>query len=131
MQTPLQPLTENLGSCVYQTFEQDKTKYEHYQKAITAAISDLVECGFEEIVLIVLGAGRGPLVTASIQAGKLIKTQGNNFSLSIYAVEKNPNALLTLEYCNEEWYCFNSQPISYKFYWNMKVISYPNSKKIF
>lgn len=42
-------------------------------------------------VLMVVGAGRGPLVRASIaaaqQAGRKVK--------KIYAVEKNPNAVIT------------------------------------
>lgn len=39
----------------------------------------------------VVGAGRGPLVQASLKAGK---TAGR--SLKVYAVEKNPNAVITL-----------------------------------
>lgn len=38
----------------------------------------------------VVGAGRGPLVTASINAAKIANQQ-----VKIYAVEKNPNAVLT------------------------------------
>lgn len=117
----MQPLTENLCSSVYQTFEQDKTKYEHYQEAIAAAIDDLVESGHDEIVLIILGAGRGPLVTASIQAGKLIKRKGKNFALNIFAVEKNPNSLLSLEYCNEEWYLKIFQNILINYRWDSSV----------
>lgn len=39
----------------------------------------------------VVGAGRGPLVKASLNAGK---TAGR--ALKVYAVEKNPNAVITL-----------------------------------
>ena len=38
----------------------------------------------------VLGAGRGPLVTASIKAAS-----ESGRKIKIYAVEKNPNAIVT------------------------------------
>jgi len=41
-------------------------------------------------VLMVLGAGRGPLVTASLNAAQKAETR-----VFIYAVEKNPNAVVT------------------------------------
>lgn len=41
-------------------------------------------------VLMVLGAGRGPLVNASLRAAKQADRK-----LRIYAVEKNPNAVVT------------------------------------
>jgi hypothetical protein len=53
-----------------------------------------------------MGAGRGPLVTASINAGKNLKKSGKldtDFNLVIVAVEKNENAIISLEYCNEQW----------------------------
>ena len=40
--------------------------------------------------LMVLGAGRGPLVTASLQAADKAERQ-----IKVYAVEKNPNAIVT------------------------------------
>ncbi|KAG8140980.1 hypothetical protein E2320_003594 [Naja naja] len=47
----------------------------------------------------VLGAGRGPLVNASLQAALQAKRR-----IKIYAVEKNPNAVVTLEsWQYEEW----------------------------
>ena len=39
------------------------------------------------MILMVLGAGRGPLVRASIKAAELSGRQ-----IKVYAVEKNPNA---------------------------------------
>jgi len=42
--------------------------------------------------LMVWGAGRGPLVRASLQAAKRA-----NFHIKLYAVEKNPNAVVTLK----------------------------------
>jgi protein arginine N-methyltransferase 5 len=38
----------------------------------------------------VVGAGRGPLVTASLNAAQLADQE-----IKIYAVEKNPNAVIT------------------------------------
>lgn len=38
----------------------------------------------------VLGAGRGPLVTASLRAAVMA-----NRKIKVYAVEKNPNAVVT------------------------------------
>lgn len=50
-------------------------------------IHDLVLCR----VLMVVGAGRGPLVRAAINATK----QADRKVKKIYAVEKNPNAVIT------------------------------------
>ena len=43
---------------------------------------------------VILGAGRGPLVTCCIDAAKDAKIT----NYLIYAVEKNPNAIVTLEF---------------------------------
>jgi protein arginine N-methyltransferase 5 len=40
----------------------------------------------------VVGAGRGPLVSASLRAAVKAKRK-----LKVYAVEKNPNAIITLQ----------------------------------
>lgn len=42
------------------------------------------------IVLMVVGAGRGPLVRASLRAAEAAKR-----TIKVYAVEKNPNAVIT------------------------------------
>ena len=68
MQAPLQPLQDNLESATYETFEKDTTKYTTYQAAIHAALLDCtLQEGRQDIVVMVVGAGRGPLVTASLQ----------------------------------------------------------------
>ena len=46
----------------------------------------------KELTLMVVGAGRGPLVRASINASN--KT---GRKIRIFAVEKNPNAVVTLQ----------------------------------
>lgn len=38
LQTPLQPLLNNLESMTYEVFEQDPVKYEQYEKAIYKAV---------------------------------------------------------------------------------------------
>ncbi|CAL5390467.1 unnamed protein product [Camellia sinensis] len=48
------------------------------------------------VVLMVVGAGRGPLVRASLQAA-----EETGRKLRVYAVEKNPNAIVTLHGMND------------------------------
>lgn len=117
MQVPLQPLQDNLESQTYEVFEKDVTKYTTYEDAIALAISSLrpslppatheaassSSAGLPNgtaahhnstvgrLVIMVVGAGRGPLVRASLQAAKRTRR-----SVHVYAVEKNPNAVLTL-----------------------------------
>ncbi|XP_024517472.1 protein arginine N-methyltransferase 5 isoform X2 [Selaginella moellendorffii] len=94
LQAPLQPLMDNLEAQTYETFEKDATKYDQYQNAVRAALVDRVsdaEASTKTIVLMVVGAGRGPLVRASLKAAEEC---GRN--LRVYAVEKNPNAVVTL-----------------------------------
>ncbi|XP_017763861.1 PREDICTED: protein arginine N-methyltransferase 5 [Eufriesea mexicana] len=95
LQCPLQPLMNNLESQTYEVFEKDPIKYTEYQTAIYQAISaviEKIEDKQREIIIMVVGAGRGPLVCASLNAGKRA-----NHPVKIYAVEKNPNAVLTLQ----------------------------------
>lgn len=42
METPLQPLYDNLDSYTYEVFERDPVKYKLYQDAITRALEDRV-----------------------------------------------------------------------------------------
>ena len=68
LQAPLQPLQDNLESQTYETFEKDQTKYDTYEAAIHAAMLDQPEkAGDQAVVIMVVGAGRGPLITASLQ----------------------------------------------------------------
>ncbi|XP_042969172.1 protein arginine N-methyltransferase 1.5-like [Carya illinoinensis] len=90
----MQPLMDNLEAQTYETFEKDAMKYIQYQRAICKALQDRVpeeKASTLTIVLMVVGAGRGPLVRASLQAAK-----ETSLKLKIYAVEKNPNAIVTL-----------------------------------
>ncbi|KAF9266605.1 PRMT5-domain-containing protein [Marasmius fiardii PR-910] len=97
LQAPLQPLMDNLHSITYQTFEQDPVKYRNYEEAIYKALIDLPEG--PRIVICVAGAGRGPLVARSLLA--IERSKRNVF---IFAVEKNPNAFVTLQHrLRTEW----------------------------
>ncbi|KAL4219133.1 Protein arginine N-methyltransferase 5 [Mactra antiquata] len=101
LQCPLQPLMDNLESQTYEIFEKDPTKYSNYQKAVYFALLDKIkpeEKDTKSVVLMVVGAGRGPLVRASLAAAK----QADRKIRKVYAVEKNPNAVVTLENLRDE-----------------------------
>ncbi|XP_042468975.1 protein arginine N-methyltransferase 5-like [Zingiber officinale] len=94
LQSPLQPLMDNLEAQTYETFEKDVVKYSQYQRAICKALINRVpdeQASTTITVLMVVGAGRGPLVRASLQAA-----EETGRKLKVYAVEKNPNAVITL-----------------------------------
>ncbi|KAL5558290.1 hypothetical protein UlMin_034501 [Ulmus minor] len=94
LQSPLQPLMDNLEAQTYETFEKDTMKYIQYQRAVCKALVDRVpekDASAITTVLMVVGAGRGPLVRASLQAA-----EETGRKLKVYAVEKNPNAVVTL-----------------------------------
>ncbi|TDH71502.1 hypothetical protein CCR75_004420 [Bremia lactucae] len=98
LQAPLQPLMDNLESQTYETFEQDAFKYNQYEKAITKALSATVE---EKVsVVMIVGAGRGPLVRCALRAAMTA-----NRKTRMFAVEKNPNAVITLRNLkiSEKW----------------------------
>lgn len=89
LQAPLQPLMDNLESQTYETFEQDAFKYNQYEKAITKALAQTPE--EKESVVMVVGAGRGPLVRCALRAAVAA-----NRNTRMFAVEKNSNAVITL-----------------------------------
>lgn len=94
LQNPLQPLMDNLENQVYEVFEKDPVKYSQYQKAIAQALQDRVKDDETEdkvTVIMVVGAGRGPLVRCALEAALETKRK-----VKLYAVEKNPNAINTL-----------------------------------
>ncbi|GAA0171773.1 protein modifying enzyme [Lithospermum erythrorhizon] len=94
LQSPLQPLMDNLEAQTYETFEKDTSKYVQYQRAVSKALLDRVpdeKASSVTTVLMVVGAGRGPLVRASLQSA-----EETGRKLRVYAVEKNPNAVVTL-----------------------------------
>ncbi len=103
LQSPLQPLMDNLDSGTYEVFEKDPIKYSEYQRAIHDALRDRVTdeevANGKEVVIMVLGAGRGPLVRASLKAANI-----SGRKVRVFAVEKNSNAIVTLlAQKEEEW----------------------------
>lgn len=103
LQSPLQPLTDNLESITYEVFEKDPVKYDLYYQAIAQALIDWREQGKPasgpegRIVVAVVGAGRGPLVTKA-----LLASESEDIPIDMWAVEKNPNAFVLLQRHNEE-----------------------------
>ncbi|XP_071958231.1 protein arginine N-methyltransferase 5-like [Antedon mediterranea] len=100
LQCPLQPLSDNLESQTYEIFEKDPVKYTQYQKAVYTALLDRVPAEEKDTtvsVVMVLGAGRGPLVSASLRAAEQAQRK-----IKVYAVEKNPNAVVTLQALQDE-----------------------------
>ncbi|XP_046413047.1 protein arginine N-methyltransferase 5 isoform X1 [Neodiprion fabricii] len=100
LQCPLQPLMDNLESQTYEIFEKDPFKYNQYQTAIYQGILDKIpeaEKDTKTLVIMVVGAGRGPLVRASLNAAEKAQRK-----VKVYAVEKNPNAILTLQALEKE-----------------------------
>ncbi|KAL9096857.1 MAG: hypothetical protein Q9165_000821 [Trypethelium subeluteriae] len=98
LQSPLQPLADNLESITYEVFEKDPVKYEWYERAIALALADWHPLGKPasspdgSIVIAVVGAGRGPLVTRALRAAT-----STNVKVAVWAVEKNPNAYVLLQ----------------------------------
>ncbi|KAJ1835016.1 hypothetical protein LPJ63_001484 [Coemansia sp. RSA 2711] len=99
LQAPLQPLMDHLESVTYETFEQDEPKYAHYEEAMVRAIGDVAARPEHTgpIVLMVVGAGRGPLVSRALQASRRLDAD-----VHVYALEKNPSALVELQRKNAE-----------------------------
>jgi len=101
LQSPLQPLMDNLESQTYETFEKDPIKYQQYQLAVKLALLDRVPEAerSSKITVMVVGAGRGPLVQCALEAAKEAGCK-----VKMFAVEKNPNAVVTLEARNaNQW----------------------------
>ncbi|GAB2213503.1 hypothetical protein Drorol1_Dr00017807 [Drosera rotundifolia] len=91
---PLRSYLDYVGF-LYQRMEPlpEQERFE-YQRAISKALLDRVsddQLSSETCVLMVVGAGRCPLVRATLQA-----TEETSRLLRVYAVEKNPNAVVTL-----------------------------------
>uniref|UniRef100_A0A060TI24 Protein arginine N-methyltransferase n=1 Tax=Blastobotrys adeninivorans TaxID=409370 RepID=A0A060TI24_BLAAD len=96
LQSPLQPLADNLESSTYEVFERDPIKYSQYEKALYHAFLDKSN---KSLVVAVVGAGRGPLVDRAIRAAAAAGR-----TLTIYALEKNVNAIVYLQRRkSEEW----------------------------
>lgn len=94
---------DNLESATYQVFETDPIKYRQYEEAVYRALIDMsvksketkTDMYFFNLisVVMVVGAGRGPLVDRSIRA-----SERANVPIKLYAIEKNHNAIITYSY---------------------------------
>jgi protein arginine N-methyltransferase 5 len=105
LQSPLQPLTDNLESITYEVFEKDPIKYAWYEQAIAQALRDwqaqqkTTSSDDGAVVIAVVGSGRGPLVTRALRA-----SESTGVPVRVYAIEKNPNAyVLLLRHNAETW----------------------------
>ena len=85
---PLQPLRDHLTQEIYGVFETDPIKYKLYREASLRALKDFRGKGrglsrADPVVAIVVGAGRGPLVTqfidAAVELGMFHQVCGLNF----------------------------------------------------
>ena len=84
----------------YEMMEADTKKYSLYEEALKAAMADLVEEAEQEtreVVVLVMGAGRGHLVKITLTAGQKTKRK-----LRVIAVEENVGALPSLQQLHEE-----------------------------
>ncbi|KAK3683681.1 methyltransferase-like protein [Podospora appendiculata] len=107
LQSPLQPLSDNLESATYEMFEGDPVKYDQYELAITEAMAEWKVLkkptsqapSNSDLIVAVAGAGRGPLVTRVLRAAEATGT-----AIQLWALEKNQNAYVYLLSKNErEW----------------------------
>lgn len=99
---PLKPHSESLTNYVYSVFEQDSIKYDMYQDAIQKALHDLIASSrSQSLVVLIAGAGRGPMVERAIRASKYLKVLDK---VKIIALEKNKQACLYLQKRNfDSW----------------------------
>ena len=100
LQVPLQPLAHNLESMTYEVFEKDPVKYDLYEDAMRKALRDWIDTEKAaswngRVVMAVVGAGRGPLVTRALKAAK-----AEGVEIELWAVEKNPHAFVLLQQHN-------------------------------
>lgn len=98
---PLQPLSSDLNSETYATFESDKRKYLQYKLAMMEALKCVQDrYGTDRpddkpLILMVLGAGRGPLVDCFIEA---IEDLSYKSKIKIFALDKNTSSVIALRY---------------------------------
>ena len=90
---------DNLESATYEVFEMDPVKYNAYEDAVRHALIDKKSQDRNSVVVAVVGAGRGPIVDRVLKAA-----QSAGQEIRVFAVEKNPNAILTLRMKKEmQW----------------------------
>ena len=101
LQPPMRPLTDNLVSNLYEAIEEDPVKYDMYEHAIFHTLIDWTKeqrptsSTTNKVVVAIVGAGRGPLVTRALRASAKSQVE-----IEIWAVEKNPHTLVILQNLN-------------------------------
>ncbi|XP_073223968.1 protein arginine N-methyltransferase 1.5-like isoform X1 [Cicer arietinum] len=99
LQPTVQPFKDTLEYVAYQNSDDDEKKFTKYKRAICQALLDRVpdeKASEITTVLVVIGAGRGPLVRTLLKAAEVTGRK-----LKVYAVERNLNALSYLhKECN-------------------------------
>lgn len=100
LQSPLQPLRDNLLAEAYEVFEEDSIKYRKYTQAITRAVVAL-NSSKADLCIAVCGAGRGPLVTCLLN----VLMSECITPARIFVVEKSPLAMLTIMHKLEDDWC--------------------------
>ena len=102
---PLRPHSDILLNSTYSLFEKDIVKYNLYGEAIENALQDLIQTKKKpigtDLVILIAGAGRGPLVDRAFRIIHHLKLQKKT---RIIAIEKNPQAYLYLQKRNfDHW----------------------------
>lgn len=102
LQEPLQPQSLSLSNLTYEMFEKDNVKYKNYEKAIELAMRDTRRKGIDQLIVMVVGAGRGPLVDATRRAAETLNILDQ---IQIFVVEKNPHCFQLLDaFCRDKWH---------------------------
>lgn len=106
LQSPLEPIIENLDNYTYRVFEQDSFKYEQYERAIIKALIDLNKSWSSDSKphIFFLGAGRGPLIDRFFSALQFLSLSPDSFTIT--AIERSPNVMIYLSQRNLQ--CWNS-----------------------
>ena len=104
--TPLKPHSEDLSDEIYSIFEEDDAKYELYGSSIKAAVRDILSTHKfahknDKIVILVAGAGRGPLVDITYKVACDLRATDK---IELIALEKNDRAYLYLQKRNFEYW---------------------------
>lgn len=104
LQSPLEPLVNDLENYTYKVFEQDTFKYEQYERAIIKALIDLSKLktsqNNKKIHILFLGPGRGPLIDRFFSALEFLSLSPSNFKIT--AIEKNSNVIIYLNQKNSQ-----------------------------
>ncbi|ODQ48502.1 hypothetical protein PICMEDRAFT_14063 [Pichia membranifaciens NRRL Y-2026] len=104
LQSPIEPIVDNLENETYKVFEQDSFKYEQYERAIMKALVDLHSSWTSNSKphILFLGPGRGPLIDRFFSALDLLSVSSKDFIIT--AIERNPNVMILLNQKNVKYW---------------------------